>query len=210
LEKPEKNHETDEEGTENNHDEHHHDDEHDDHDHGLYDPHTWISPFIAKQQAETIYNALIQRDPANEEYYTQRWNQLQQKFLTTDDAYKEQLATKQKNVIIVTHAAFGYLADRYGFHQHGVIGLSADEQPSASTIAALVNTMIDQEIYVVYVDPVYSDSYAQTLKNTLESKINQSVQILRLYLMSGEIDGLDYFTQLERNLQNLKIGLQAS
>jgi hypothetical protein len=131
-------------------------------------------------------------------------------FLPLMTHIKNNWLTKQKDVIIVTHAAFGYLADRYGFHQHGVIGLSADEQPSASTIAALVNTMIDQEIYVVYVDPVYSDSYAQTLKNTLESKTNQSVQILRLYLMSGEIDGLDYFTQLERNLQNLKIGLQAS
>lgn len=205
LEKPEKNHETDEEDIEN-----YHDDEHDDHAPGLYDPHTWISPFIAKQQAEAIYNGLIQRDPGNYEYYTQRWNQLQQKLQTTDELYKEQLLTKQKDIIIVTHTAFGYLADRYGFHQQGVIGLSADEQPSASTIAALVNTMIEQEIYVIFIDPVYSDSYAQTLKNTLELKTKQSVQILRLYLIAGEIDGLDYFTQLERNLQNLKIGLESS
>jgi ABC-type Zn uptake system ZnuABC Zn-binding protein ZnuA len=179
-------------------------------DNELYDPHTWISPFIARQQAETIYNALIVKDPDNQDYYIQRWNQLQQKFLSTDDAFKEQLATKQNDAIIVTHAAFGYLAHRYGFRQYGVIGWAADEQPSALTIADLINKMAELEVYVVYIDPVYSDSYAKTLKNTIESKTNQPVQILRLYLMAGVIDGLGYFEQLEQNLQNLKIGLQAS
>jgi len=179
-------------------------------DHNLYDQHTWICPFIAKQQAESIYKAFITKNPQHEEYYTLRWNQLEEQFLSMDDAFKKELTTKQKDTIIVTHAAFGYLANRYGFYQYGVIGLSADEQPSASTIAAIVNKMIELEVYVVYIDPIYSDIYAQTLKNTIESKTNQSVQILRLYLMTGVIDGIDYFTQLERNLQNLKIGLQAS
>jgi len=178
-------------------------------DNTLYDSHTWISPFIARQQAESIFNALMTKDPQHQEYYTRRWDQLEQRFLSIDDAFKKELTTKQKDTIIVTHAAFGYLADRYGFKQYGVIGLSADEQPSASTIAAIVNKMIELEVYVVYIDPVYSDIYAQTLKNTIESKTNQRVQIRRLYLMSGIINGMDYFQQLERNLQNLKIGLQA-
>jgi len=185
--------------------------EHDDHHHHeLYDPHTWLSPLIAQQQAQAIYNALVEIDPDNEAYYTNNWNTLQQKFTDFDAAYSQQLSTKQKDEIIVTHSAFGYLADRYHFHQRGVIGISADEQPSASTIASLLNTMITKDIYVVYVDPVYSDSYAQTLKNTLESKTGQDIQILTLYLMSGEFNGLDYFQQMQQNLENLKIGLQAS
>lgn len=187
---------------------HHHD--HDHHHHELYDPHTWISPFIAKQQAQAIYNALVEVDPENEQYYTNNWNQLQQKFMDFDTAYSEQLALKQKDEIIVTHSAFGYLAQRYHFNQKGVIGISADEQPSASTLAALINTMIANNNYVIYIDPVYSDSYAQTLKNTLESKTGHDVQILTLYLMSGEFNGLDYFQQMQQNLENLKIGLQAS
>ncbi len=177
---------------------------------GLYDPHTWISPFIAMQQAEKIYDALVQKDPDHTEYYTQRWNVLKQRFSVLDTSFQDELSSKQKDAIFVTHAAFGYLANRYGFHQHGVIGLSADEQPSASTIATLVRTMIEHEIYVVFIDPVYSDSYAQTLKSTLESQTGKTVQILTLYLMVGTTNGLDYFEQQEKNLENLKIGLQAS
>jgi len=69
---------------------------------------------------------------------------------------------------------------------------------------------MEHETYVVYVDPVYSEESAQTLKNELKRLSGQDVQILKLYFMLGTIDGLDYFGQQEKNLENLKIGLEAS
>jgi len=176
----------------------------------LDDPHTWISPFIAKQQAQNIYEALIQKDPNHEDYYSERWQKLKMRFEELDSNYLTGLSTKSKEEIFVAHSAFGYLADRYGFKQYGVIGISADEQPSASVYADLVEMMIEHETYVVYVDPVYTDESAQTLKNELERLSGQDAQILRLYFMLGTIDGLDYFGQQEKNLENLKIGLEAS
>jgi len=176
----------------------------------LYDPHTWISPFIAKQQAQKIYEALIQKDPNHEEYYSERWQKLKMRFEELDNNYLTGLSTKNKEEIFVAHSAFGYPADRYGFKQYGVIGISADEQPSVSVYADLVEMMIEHETYVVYVDPVYTDEAAQTLKNELERLSGQDVQILKLYFMLGTIDGLDYFGQQEKNLENLKIGLEAS
>jgi len=183
-----------------------HADEHEE----LYDPHTWISPFLAKQQAQNIYEALIQKDPNHQEYYSERWQKLRTRFEELDSNYLTGLSTKTKEEIFVAHSAFGYLADRYGFKQHGVIGISADEQPSASVYVSLVDMMMEHEIYVVYVDPVYTDESAQTLKNDLETRTDQNVQILKLYFMLGTIDGLDYFGQQEKNLENLKIGLKAS
>ena len=181
-----------------------------DHEHeGLYDPHTWISPFIAKQQAQNIYEALIQKDPAHTDYYAGRWQNLKTRFEELDNNYMSGLSTKRKEEIFVSHSAFGYLADRYGFKQHGVIGISADEQPSASTYANLVEMMLEHETYVVYVDPVYSGESAQTLRNELKRFSGQDVQILKLYFMLGTMDGLDYFGQLEKNLENLEIGLEA-
>ncbi len=177
---------------------------------GLYDPHTWISPFLAKQQAQKIYEALIQKDPTHMEYYTERWQTLEERFKELDNNYMSELANKKKEDIFVAHSAFGYLADRYGFQQHGIIGISADEQPSTSVYANLVNMMIEHETYVVYVDPVYQEESAQTLKNALETLTDQNVHILKLYVMLGSIDGLDYFGQQEKNLENLKIGLEAS
>lgn len=174
-----------------------------------YDPHTWVSPYMAKLQAEKIYNALIQADPEHWDYYTQRWQALSEELTALDAEYTKGLSQKTKSVVFVSHEAFGYLASRYGFEQHGVLGLSADEQPSAATIANLVNEMVTHQIYVVYVDPVYSRGYAQTIKTEVEAKTGQTVSVLDLYLMLGERDGLDYLEQMHSNLANLKAGLGA-
>ncbi|MCW4014949.1 MAG: zinc ABC transporter substrate-binding protein [Candidatus Bathyarchaeota archaeon] len=184
--------------------------ENEDHEHeGNYDPHTWISPFIAQQQAQNIYEALIKKDPDNIDYYAERWQNLKTRFEELDANFVSGLSTKCKDVIFVSHSAFGYLADRYNFEQHGVIGISADEQPSASKYADIVETMIEHETYVIYVDPVYGNESAQTLKNELERLSGQDVQILKLYFMLGEMDNLNYFEQQEKNLENLKTGLDA-
>jgi zinc transport system substrate-binding protein len=175
-----------------------------------HDPHTWISPFIAKQQAQKIFEALVQKDPENQEYYSERWQNTKARLETLDNDYMSGLSNTGKEAVFVAHSAFGYLGDRYGFDQHGVIGISADEQPSASVYVNLVEMMIEYETYVLYVDPVYADESAQTLKTELQRLSGQDVKILELYFMLGSIDGLDYFDQQARNLENLKIGLEAS
>lgn len=190
---------TEEEHTESEHHEHE----------GQYDPHTWISPFVAKLQAQNIYEALAQKDPSHAEYYNVRWQNLKTRFEELDNNYMTDLETKTKTDIVVAHSAFGYLASRYGFEQRGVIGISADEQPSASAYANLVEMMVQHETYVVYVNPLYSDESAQTLKNELKRLTGHDVQILKLYFMLGNMDGLDYFGQQEKNLENLKVGLDA-
>jgi zinc transport system substrate-binding protein len=180
------------------------------HEQGLYDPHTWVSPYMGKLQAEKIYGVFVHEDPTHESYYTNRWLNLENKLEQIDANYTAELSVKQKNTIFVSHEAFGYLAHRYGFEQHGVIGLSADEQPSAAVIANILDLMVEHQTYVVYVDPVYSEEYAQTLKNELQAQTGQSVTILKLYLILGPIDGKDYLEQQLFNLESLKVGLEAS
>jgi zinc transport system substrate-binding protein len=187
----------------------HNDGDDDDHGHGLYDPHTWISPYMAKQQVEVIYNTLVEVDSQHEDYYTQRWHSLKQQFEQLDASYKTSLANTSRHAIFVSHGAFGYLADRYGFIQHGVIGISADEQPSALTIIKLVEEMKKRQEYILYVDPVYSSSYIKTIQNEIQAQTGQSATVLKLYLMVGPMDGLDYLEQMQTNLVNLQTGLGA-
>jgi zinc transport system substrate-binding protein len=175
--------------------------------HGIYDPHTWISPYEAMQQAEAIYNALIDKDPSNVDYYTARWTDLSNKLKTLDTSYRIQLQNKTKSIIFVTHDAFGYLARRYDFEQEGIVGISADEQPSTQTLANIINLMQETNTYVFYIEPGYSDVYVQTVKTELQAKTGMTIRILTLYHMNGPQDGLDYFSQMEKNLESLRVGL---
>ena len=185
--------------------------DHDEHEeHGAYDPHTWLSPYMAKLQAEKIYNAILQVDPSQQDYYTQRWQALESELNELDNEYIESIANKTQTTIFVSHEAFGYLATRYGFEQYGVIGLSADEQPSTATIANLVEQMVEHKTYVVYVEPIYSSEYAQTIKTEVEAKTGHEVTVLNLYLLLGPSDNLDYLEQMQANLSYLDTVLAAS
>ena len=181
--------------------------EEDGHDHGDQDPHTWISPFMARMQAEAIYLALVEADSANASYYGQRWVQLDSLLEELDDLYLERLASTQFHTIFVTHTAYSYLAERYGFEQEGILGISANEQPSTGTIADLADRMVEEEIYTLFLDPVFSDDYIQTLKSEVEDMTHASVSILKLYLMTGPTEDMDYLEQMESNLENLVQGL---
>jgi zinc transport system substrate-binding protein len=176
--------------------------------HGLYDPHTWLSPYEARQQAESIYRAFIERDQKNADYYTARWIALSNDLNTLDESYKTKLQSKVRDSIFVTHDAFGYMARRYGFEQQGIIGVSADEQPSTQTIVQMVDIMQQTGTYIFYIEPGYSDVYVQTVKTELELRTKKTVQILELYHLNGPIDGLDYIQQMEKNLVNLKKGFE--
>lgn len=185
-----------------------HDEENEDeHNHEGGDPHLWISPYHAKQIAEKIYQALKTADPENQEYYQSNWEQLESKLTNLDQRYQTELEPATGKTFFVTHSAYGYIAHRYGLEQHGVIGLTADEQPSTSKITEIVDLMIEEQSYVVYIDPIYSSDYAETLKDELTTRTDKTVEILNLYLANGPVDDLDYYEQLEANLENLKQGL---
>ncbi|HDS59855.1 MAG TPA: hypothetical protein ENN54_06165 [Thermoplasmatales archaeon] len=177
--------------------------------HGV-DPHTWVAPPTAHQQARSIYEALVYMDPAHQEYYSRRWENLSQRLTDLDHRYAASLASAPKDVIFVTHAAYGYLAQGYGLTQYAITGISADEQPSTAALKTLVDSMEYHHTYVLYVNPLHSEREAQALKQTLEGRTGQPVTILRLYVMLGPMDGLDYLQQMEQNLENLKTGLGAA
>ncbi len=177
------------------------------HEHEEGDPHLWVSPYTSLQIAENVYDALKQADPENAEIYTDNWENLESELIKLDNQYRSELAPAAGKTFFTTHSAYGYVAHNYNLEQHGLIGLSADEQPSTTKMAQIIEAMIEENSYVIYIDPVYSDEYAQTLRSELTTRTGEDVYILKLYLMLGPLDDLDYLEQLDVNLDNLKEGL---
>jgi len=173
---------------------------------GTADPHTWLSPWMALQQGEAIYQALS--GLYGTQYIEEDWMALRETLEALDGEYITTLTNASLEEIIVSHEAYGYLADRYGFEQHGVIGISAEEQPSVAAISDLVDLMEEKGITSVFVDPVYSDDYANTIKEELESRTGRHVRVLSLYFCLGPVDELDYIGQMEANLEALAIALE--
>lgn len=175
------------------------------HQHGAIDPHFWLDPLRAKIQVDNIAEGLKKADPSNADTYTQNADLLKTRLDVLNQAYQSGLRNKTKNDIITTHEGFDYLAKRYGFVAHAAIGISADAQPSTQDMARLVQLIKDLSLHYVFVEPIYSDIYMNTIAQ------ETSTQILVLDGIHGRTGihaHMDYFQIMEENLRNLRIGLE--
>ncbi|MEO2212013.1 zinc ABC transporter substrate-binding protein [Paenibacillus amylolyticus] len=171
------------------------------------DPHTWVSPKSAMIMAENIKNSLVEADPDHKAGYEQRYEELRTKLETLDQRFTDELATVPNNEIVVSHQAFGYLARDYGLTQHAIMGLSPDAEPTGQDIVKLAKLVKDEGIKYIFFEELVSDKLAKTLASEagVETMVLNPVEGLT---KEQATNGDDYFTLMEKNLQNLLIALK--
>lgn len=171
------------------------------------DPHTWVSPKSALIMADNIKNSLQEADPAHKAGYEERYNQLAQRLKDLDAKFESELAKVPGKEIVVSHQAFGYLARDYGLDQHAIMGLSPDAEPRGQDLVALAKLVKDEGIKYIFFEELVSDRLAKTLAK------EAGVSTLVLNPVEGltqeqEKNNDNYFTLMEKNLQNLILALQ--
>lgn len=177
-----------------------------DHGHGIYDPHIWVSPMRAMQQAQTIYNALLEIDPANSEYYGKNKIELDSKLTRLDGDIRDASKAFKSNVIVVSHEAFGYFANDYGFTQIAIRGVNPQEEPSPSKMAELVKLCREKNVKYIFFEKLTSPKLSETLAREVGAGtlvLNDAAGLSEEDIKSGK----DYITVMYENLENLKKAL---
>jgi zinc transport system substrate-binding protein len=171
------------------------------------DPHTWVSPKSALIMAKNIKSSLQKADPEHKAGYEERYTILADRLQKLDQSFKEELGKLPNHEIVVSHQAFSYLARDYGLTQHAIMGLSPDAEPRSQDIIELTNVVKEEGIRYIFFEELVSDKLAKTLAN--EAGISTMVL--------NPVEGLtedqekaneNYFTLMEKNLQNLIQALQ--
>ena len=195
--------------TDDDHDLDHSDDLHtedgttDDHDHSE-DLHIWLVPMNMILIADTIRDQLVLLDPTNTTVYNERFALLEEELIQLDSEFKQGLATCQTRTLIVSHAAFGHLADEYGFEQVGISNLSDDFEISTGRLQELFRTIDEHNITTIAIDPSDSDEFVTVLER--ERSLNR-VPIHDLESFSA---GYDYPALMRINLQSIRTALGCS
>ena len=120
-----------------------------------------------------------------------------------DADYRNGLKTCQRHQIVTSHAAFGYLARRYGLEQVPLEGLSPEAEPSARGITDLVRLVQRTGVTTVFFETLLSPKLAQTVAR------EAGVQTAVLNPLEGLTDeqiaaGDDYFSVMRANLAALR------
>ncbi|GIP48456.1 ABC transporter substrate-binding protein [Paenibacillus sp. J53TS2] len=171
------------------------------------DPHTWVSPKSAIVMAENIKNSYIEVDPAHEATYEARYQVLIGQLQALDAKFTEQLSALPNKEIVVSHQAFGYLCRDYGLTQHAIMGLSPEAEPRAQDLVALSKMVKEEGIRYIFFEELVSDKLAKTLASEagVETLVLNPVEgLTKNQAQAGD----NYFTLMEKNLQNLIQALQ--
>ncbi|KOG40838.1 metal ABC transporter substrate-binding protein [Streptomyces resistomycificus] len=181
--------------------------EHDDHENeelaGL-DPHIWLDPVRYAQVAEGVGKAFEKADPDNAADYKKNTAALVKKLGALDTQYKEGLANTKTKVFITTHAAFGYLAERYGLTEEAINGLDPESEPSASRVKDLEKMAKADGVTTVFYETLVSDKTAKTI--AADSHLKTDV-LDPIEGITAKSKGDDYFQVMESNLKALQTAL---
>jgi len=161
------------------------------------DPHVWLDPLRYEQQARRVGDALARTDSADR--FAARLRSL-------DADFKRGLARCERREIVTSHAAFGYLADRYGLEQIALTGLTPEAEPTARDLERIIADVERNEATTVFFETLVSPRLAETVAR--EAGAETAVLNPLEGLSKEELDaGEDYFSVMRDNLATLRKAL---
>lgn len=179
------------------------------HEHGAeFDEHVWTSPRNAAAICAAVACALCDIDPAGESLYNQRLADYSEKLLALDAAFRRTVdSASHRSMIFADRFPVRYFVEEYGLDYYAAFpGCAEDTEPSARTVAFLIDKVREEGIGAVYFIEFSNEKLADVIvedtgckKLLFHSCHNVSADELE--------SGVTYLALMEQNLANLKEGL---
>ncbi|MEV7070454.1 metal ABC transporter substrate-binding protein [Streptomyces sp. NPDC093990] len=182
-----------------------HDDEHGE-EAGGKDPHIWLDPVKYSEVAKGVGAAFEKADPDHAADYKANTAALVKKLDALNTRFEDGLKNTDSKVFITTHAAFGYLAERYGLTEEAINGLDPESEPSANRVKDLEKMAKADGVTTVFYETLVSDKTAKTIASDAGLKTDVLDPIEGITEKSR---GKDYFAVQEANLKALQAALGA-
>jgi zinc transport system substrate-binding protein len=131
------------------------------------DPHTWLDPQNAIQQAAVMAAAL--QGFARSQRYEYNFQVLAGKLRQLDASLQASLSPFAGQEFLVYHPSFGYLARRYGLRQ---IALEEEgKEPGPRRLAQLLEQARKLGIKIIFTQPQFPPAQAQRLAQAIGGRV---------------------------------------
>lgn len=173
-----------------------------------YDEHIWTSPVNAMTLSEVIAGTLCEMDESNQEIYRENLAEYEEKLSALDQKFRD-IAEHGKRRLVVFGDKFPlrYFFDKYGLEYRAAFsGCSTDTEPSAKTIAYLIDKVRELDIPAVYYLELSSHRVAEIIGEETGAEpllFHSCHNVTRREFDSG----VTYLELMEQNAVNLSKGL---
>ncbi|MFE4515668.1 metal ABC transporter substrate-binding protein [Kitasatospora sp. NPDC056783] len=167
------------------------------------DPHIWLDPTRYAAIARIVGDEFAKADPGHAEDYRKNTDELVTGLTALDQEFRTGLKDTKSKTFVTSHAAFGYLADRYGLTQVAINGVDPESEPTPARLAAVQKAAKDNGVTTVFFETLVSPKLADTVAKDL------GLKTAVLDPLEGVKDPTkdDYLTVMKQNLANLEAAL---
>jgi zinc transport system substrate-binding protein len=187
--------------------------DHDGHDHGAadhgstdhadhtdLDPHFWQDPDRMAALGQAVAKKLAGVDPTHAAEYAANARRLSSDLTALGSAYARGLATCQRDTVVVSHDAFGYLS-KYGLVMEPIAGLSPGAEPTPADLARLEDLIRSDGITTVFSERLVSPRLSASLANDVGVR---TAVLDPIEGLSDQTTDDDYLSLMRQNLTGLR------
>jgi len=173
-----------------------------------FDPHLWQDPTRTADLVRAIASALSEADPSGAAGYASR-SQAYLSELNSLDAEIESIVSgiPEPRLLVTSHAALGYFADRYGFTVLGsVLPVSTETgSPSPGELAALIDLVRVSNVPAVFGERGEPEQLLHVVAQ--EAGVDRVVLLYLDSLGAPGSDGTTYVDMMRSNAQAIAAAL---
>jgi zinc transport system substrate-binding protein len=173
------------------------------------DPHFWLDPQRLSTAVGEIEAALADVAPDDADTFASNAQAYEDELAALDEELATGLANCERDQIVTSHAAFFYLADRYGLAQLPIAGLSPEAEPDPARLDELADQIEAEGITTVFFETLVSPDIAETLarETGAETAVLNPIEGLTDEQVEA---GDDYASVMQENLSALVDALGCS
>lgn len=157
--------------------------------------------------ADAIAKHLADVDPENAGDYRANAKDFNERLDDLDSEVEDGLSDCSQTDLVTGHAAFGYFADRYGFDQVAISGLTPDSEPGSAVLADLISHVKNEKVGTIYAETLVPTDLADVIARDSGASVKVLDPIAGLSEASA---GDDYFEVMRSNLATLREGQNCS
>jgi len=170
------------------------------------DPHFWLDPSRLAAVGQAVADELAAVDPEHADEYAAGAQRLGRQLDDLDQEFADGLAACQGATLVTSHAAFGYLADRYALEQVGITELDPEVEPSPARLREIGDVVEAQGVTTLFSETLVSPKVTETLASDLGVR-TAVLDPLEGLSEDAVAAGDDYLSVMRANLAQLEEGL---
>ena len=172
------------------------------------DEHVWTSPENAIAIVEQIADVLGELDPEQTAVYEENEKAYVSLLEELDDEFREVVSSAKRDVLLFgDRFPFRYFADEYGLKYYAAFpGCASDTEPSAATMAFLINKAKEEQIPVILKMELSNENIANAIAETTHAKVKTFYSCHNLTAKEFA-DGETYLSMMKKNVETLKEAL---